>query len=84
MGAGQDTSPGSDVKCYSIRLWETLQGAGAKLHTSAPVVIETFTFLERNATRDVALTWKESIYKRGTVWASQIGAWRPLPARAST
>jgi predicted nucleic acid-binding protein len=31
------------------------------------VVIETFTFLERNANRDVALTWKESIYRPGTV-----------------
>jgi predicted nucleic acid-binding protein len=47
--------------------WETLHGAGAKLHTSIPVVIETFTFLERNANRDVALMWKESIYKPGTV-----------------
>jgi len=47
--------------------WELLQGAGAKLHTSIPVVIETFTFLDRNANRDVALTWKEAVYKRGTV-----------------
>ena len=47
--------------------WEILQGAGAKLHTSIPVVIETFTFLERNANRDVALTWKGSIYKPRTV-----------------
>src|SRR4051812_22832977 len=47
--------------------WEVLQGAGAKLHTSVPVVIETFTFLERNANRDVALAWKEAIYKPGTV-----------------
>jgi len=47
--------------------WEILQGAGARLHTSIPVVIETFTFLERNANRDVALTWKGSIYKPGTV-----------------
>lgn len=47
--------------------WEILQGAGAKLHTSIPVVIETFTFLERNANRDVALTWKGSIYKPGIV-----------------
>jgi len=47
--------------------WETLHGAGAKLHTSIPVVIETFTFLERNANRDVALLWKDSIYKPGTV-----------------
>lgn len=47
--------------------WDTLRGAGAKLHTSIPIVIETFTFLERNANRDVALAWKESIYKPGMV-----------------
>ncbi len=47
--------------------WNLLQGAGAKLHTSVPVVIETFTFLDRSANRDVALTWKESIHKPGTV-----------------
>jgi predicted nucleic acid-binding protein len=47
--------------------WDLLQGAGAKLHTSVPVVIETFTFLDRNANRDVALSWKQSIYKPGTV-----------------
>jgi len=47
--------------------WDLLQGAGAKLHTSVPVVIETFTFLDRNANRDVALAWKESIYEPGTV-----------------
>ena len=47
--------------------WELLHDAGAKLHTSIPVVIETFTFLDRNAIRDVALAWKESIYKTGVV-----------------
>jgi predicted nucleic acid-binding protein len=47
--------------------WEVLHRAGAKLHTSIPVVIETFTFLERNANRDVALAWRESIYRPGTV-----------------
>ncbi len=47
--------------------WDTLRSSGAKLHTSVPIVIETFTFLERNANRDVALAWKESIYKPGTV-----------------
>ena len=47
--------------------WELLGGTGAKLHTSIPVVIETFTFLDRNANRDVALAWKESIYKPGLV-----------------
>ena len=47
--------------------WDLLRGAAAKLHTSVPVVIETFTFLDRNANRDVGLTWKESIYEPGTV-----------------
>ncbi len=45
--------------------WDLLQEAGAKLHTSVPVVIETFTFLDRNANRDVALTWKDAISKPG-------------------
>jgi len=47
--------------------WELLQRAGARLHTSIPIVIETFTFLDRNAIRDVALAWKEAIYKPGAV-----------------
>jgi predicted nucleic acid-binding protein len=47
--------------------WDALHQASAKLHTSVPVVIETFTFLDRNANRDVALTWKEAIHKPGTV-----------------
>ncbi|MFZ1104699.1 MAG: PIN domain-containing protein, partial [Hyphomicrobiaceae bacterium] len=47
--------------------WDRLQAAGARLHTSVPVVIETFTFLDRNANRDVALAWKESIYRPSIV-----------------
>lgn len=47
--------------------WEELQAAGAKLHTSLPVVIETFTFLDRSANRDMALAWKDSIYEPGVV-----------------
>src|SRR5271169_604007 len=47
--------------------WDRLHGAGAKLHTSVPVVIETFTFLDRNANRDLALTWKEAVDQPGTV-----------------
>jgi hypothetical protein len=37
------------------------------LHSSIPVVIETFTFLDRNADRHVALTWKQAIYKPGII-----------------
>jgi predicted nucleic acid-binding protein len=44
--------------------WHDLLGAGARLHSSVPVVLETFTFLDRNASRNVALTWKDSL---GTV-----------------
>ena len=47
--------------------WDLLHGVGAKLHTSVPVVIETFTFLDRNANRDVALTWKEAVYQADRV-----------------
>jgi uncharacterized protein len=43
--------------------WEALRAVGAKLHTSVPVVIETLTFLDRNANRDVALAWKDAIAK---------------------
>jgi predicted nucleic acid-binding protein len=46
--------------------WDVLQGSGAKLHTSIPVVIETFTFLDRNASRDVALAWRQAVYQPGT------------------
>lgn len=45
---------------------DILQGAGASLYTSVPV-IETFTFLDRNANRDVALTWKNAVAKPGAV-----------------
>jgi predicted nucleic acid-binding protein len=47
--------------------WTLLRETGAKLHTSVPVIVETFTFLDRNANRDVALIWKESIYKPDAV-----------------
>jgi uncharacterized protein len=45
--------------------WDMLHGAGAKLYTSVTVVIETFTFLDRNANRDVALAWRDSVYRPG-------------------
>ena len=42
-------------------------GAGARLVTSVPVVIETFTFLDRNAHRDAALAWKSAVFNPGAV-----------------
>ena len=41
--------------------WEALLGHGARTFTSVPVVLETFTFLDRNAQREVALAWKDSL-----------------------
>lgn len=41
--------------------WEQLLGAGVRFHTSIPVVLEAFTFLDRNASPDVALAWKDSL-----------------------
>jgi predicted nucleic acid-binding protein len=41
--------------------WEQLLGEGVRFHTSVAVILETFTFLDRNAARDVALTWKDSL-----------------------
>jgi predicted nucleic acid-binding protein len=41
--------------------WERLHGTGARLHTSIPVVMETFTFLDRATAREVALAWRESL-----------------------
>ncbi|MFL6196623.1 MAG: type II toxin-antitoxin system VapC family toxin [Thermoanaerobaculia bacterium] len=45
----------------AVEIWAGLQGSGARLSTSIPVILETFTFLDRNTTRDVALAWKESL-----------------------
>ncbi len=41
--------------------WELLASTGAKLHTSVSILVETFTFLDRNTTRSVALAWKDSL-----------------------
>jgi len=41
--------------------WALLAGTGARLHTSVSILVETFTFLDRNTTRTVALGWKDSL-----------------------
>ena len=42
-------------------LWKSLMGLGARFRTSIPVVLETFTFLDRNTERDVALAWRAAL-----------------------
>lgn len=41
--------------------WDRVLSSGARCSTSVPVVLETFTFLDRNTTREVALRWKDSL-----------------------
>ena len=41
--------------------WALLTNTGARLYTSVSIVVETFTFLDRNTTRNVALAWKDSL-----------------------
>ncbi|MGH9483805.1 MAG: type II toxin-antitoxin system VapC family toxin [Terriglobales bacterium] len=41
--------------------WQVLQASSARLVSSVPVMIETFTFLDRNASRDDALRWRQSV-----------------------
>lgn len=45
----------------AVDTWYRLFDVRARLYTSVPVVLETFTFLDRNASRNVAVTWKESL-----------------------
>ena len=42
-------------------IWAKLERSGAKLYTSVPIVIETFTFLDRNTQRNVALGWRRAL-----------------------
>lgn len=41
--------------------WTTLLEAGARLFVSVPVLLETFTFLQRKVSADVATRWWESL-----------------------
>jgi predicted nucleic acid-binding protein len=45
----------------AVETWDQLLRDGARVTTSVPVVLETFTFLERNAAREVALRWKDAL-----------------------
>jgi uncharacterized protein len=41
--------------------WQQIDALGGRTRTSVPVILETFTFLERNTRRDVALAWKDAL-----------------------
>lgn len=42
-------------------LWERLRRDSARVVSSTPVVIETFTFLDRNGSRALAQAWAKSL-----------------------
>ena len=41
--------------------WDQLLRSGARLRTSVPVILETFTYLDRKGSRELALRWRESL-----------------------
>lgn len=41
--------------------WSSLLAQGAKIVTSLPVVLETFTYLDQRGSREPALQWKKSL-----------------------
>ena len=45
----------------AVEAWEEIASERARLHTSVPVILETFTFLDRHARREVAIAWKDSL-----------------------
>ena len=46
----------------------------AYLYTSVPVILETFTFLDRHARRDIAIAWKDSLEKLSNLEVITCGA----------
>lgn len=53
-----DTDPHHD---RAVEAWEELERVGTRLVTSVPVVMETFTFLDRYVARDVAQAWRRAL-----------------------
>ena len=49
----------------AVEAWDQIAAQRAHLHTSVPIILETFTFLDRHARRDVALAWKDSLEELG-------------------
>lgn len=41
--------------------WREIGIAGYAVHTSVPVIIESFTFLSRNTDQSIAMAWRESL-----------------------
>ena len=58
----------------AVEAWEQMHERRAGLYTSVPVILETFTFLDRYARRDIALAWKDSLEKLSNLEVITCGA----------
>jgi uncharacterized protein len=45
----------------AVLFWTAANRQGTRFFTSVPVALETFTFLDRRGSREVALTWCDSL-----------------------
>lgn len=45
----------------ALAAWREVLSSGAKLRTSVPVVLETFTYLDRKGSRGLATQWRERL-----------------------
>lgn len=45
----------------AVTAWEEMVQSHARIVTSVPVILETMTFFDQHAARDVALKWKDSL-----------------------
>lgn len=58
---------GDPLHPRAAEAWELIAQQRARLHTSVPVVLETFTFLDRNSRQDIAIAWKDSLDRLDTL-----------------
>lgn len=52
---------GDPLHARAVETWRQIIGERVLLYSSVAVVVETFTFLDRNTSRDVALSWRDSL-----------------------
>ena len=45
----------------AVEAWEEITKHRAQVYSSVPVILETFTYLDRKANRSVALCWKDAL-----------------------
>lgn len=54
-------STGDSLHGRAVAQWDAIVNAGSTVRTSVPVVLETFTFLDRRGSRELALRWRDSL-----------------------